>query len=259
MIPPIVNILALVAALGRMPAVPLGHGLPAAGQTPYPFVVGEQLSYEVAFGILRVGRGSMQVLGMEDIRGYRTYHTLFTVKGGTFFFRVDDRQESWIDSARFASIRFAQNIREGGYRRQSVWDMFPDRSVFVSNGKFDTEEPSVADPLDEGSLVYFVRTIPLEVGKTYEFHRYFKPEKNPVIIKVIGKARIQVPAGTFDTFVLQPIIKSGGAFSENGEARIWITDDDRRMMVQMKSKLSFGSLNLYLTSFKTRADTAAAQ
>jgi hypothetical protein len=27
---------------------------------------------------------------------------------------------------------------------------------------------------------------------------------------------------------------------------VWITDDDRRLMVQMKSKLSFGSLNLYL-------------
>ncbi len=256
MIFPLVNILALVTALRSAPAGPVAR---AAQPATYPFAIGEQLNYEVAFGFMRVGRGSMQVLGMEDIRGYRTYHTLFTVKGGTFFFRVDDRQESWIDSARFASIRFAQNIREGGYRRQSVWDMFPDRSVFVSNGKFDQEEPSVADPLDEGSLVYFVRTIPLEVGKTYEFERYFKPEKNPVIIKVIGKARVQVPAGTFDTFVLQPIIKSGGAFSENGEARIWITDDDRRMMVQMKSKLSFGSLNLYLTSFKTRADTAAAQ
>jgi hypothetical protein len=64
---------------------------------------------------------------------------------------------------------------------------------------------------------------------------------------------VKVPAGTFDAIVLQPIIKTSGIFSEGGQAEIWLTDDDKKMMLQMKSRLSFGSLNLYLRSYRFTA------
>ena len=89
----------------------------------------------------------------------------------------------------------------------------------------------------------------LTVGQTYSFDRYFRPDRNPVRITVLRRERITVPAGTFDAIVLQPIIKTKGIFSENGHAEIWLSDDDRRIMLQLKSKLSFGSLNLYLKSY----------
>jgi len=108
------------------------------------------------------------------------------------------------------------------------------------------EEPTVTNPLDEGSFLYFVRTLPLEVGKTYEFSRYFKAQGNPVRIRVLRRETVTVPGGTFKTVVLQPTFQTKGIFSQNGKAEVWISDDDRRMVVQMKSKLSFGSLNLYL-------------
>ena len=53
--------------------------------------------------------------------------------------------------------------------------------------------------------------------------------------------------------MLQPIIKTSGIFSEGGQAEIWLSDDDKRMMLQMKSRLSFGSLNLYLRSYRLDA------
>ena len=59
-----------------------------------------------------------------------------------------------------------------------------------------------------------------------------------------------MPAGEFNAVVLQPLIKTSGIFSEGGKAEIWLTDDDRHMMLQMKSKLSFGSLNLYLLRYR---------
>jgi hypothetical protein len=43
-------------------------------------------------------------------------------------------------------------------------------------------------------------------------------------VRVIGRERITVPAGTFDTIVLQPMIRTKGIFSEKGEARIWLTE-----------------------------------
>ena len=68
-------------------------------------------------------------------------------------------------------------------------------------------------------------------------------------IRVLRKEKVKVPAGTFDAIVIQPVIKTKGIFSENGHAEIWLSDDDRHIMLQLKSKLKFGSLNLYLKSY----------
>ena len=128
------------------------------------------------------------------------------------------------------------------------FEIFPDRSVFVEHG--DTAERSVRNPLDDGSFLYFLRTIPLVVGETYTFERYFRPDRNPVTIKVLRKERISVPAGEFDAIVVQPVIKTKGIFSENGRAEVWLADNPGRIMLQMKSGLSFGSINLYLRSHR---------
>ncbi len=213
-----------------------------------PFGVGERLVYDVKFGALKVGQGSMEVLDTVALRGRPAWHTRFRVRGGIPFYRVDDVLESWIDRASLNSLRFVQDFDEGGKNRERRYEIFPDRAVFQENDK--AEETSVGNPLDDGSFLYFIRTIPLEVGKTYEFSRYFRPDRNPVIVRVLGRETITVPAGTFHTLVIQPIIKSKGIFSENGQARIWLSDDSRRIMVQMKSRTKIGSLNLYLQSHR---------
>ena len=113
-----------------------------------------------------------------------------------------------------------------------------------------TTHASVKDPLDDGTFLYFIRTLPLVLDQTYSFDRYFKPDRNPVTIKVVRKDTITVPAGRFAAIVVQPIIKTTGIFSENGHAEIWLSDDANHIMLQMKSGLPFGSINLYLTSYR---------
>ena len=80
-------------------------------------------------------------------------------------------------------------------------------------------------------------------------HPRQRPDRNPVKITVLRRERIKVPAGTFDAIVIRPSIKTKGIFSENGHAEIWLSDDERHIMLQLKSKLSFGSLNLYLKTY----------
>lgn len=219
-----------------------------------PFAIGERATYEVHFGKLKVGTGTMEVLGIEEIRGRPSWHTRFRIRGGIPFYRVDDVLESWIDREHFHSLRFVQDLEEGGKVRERRFEIFPDRQVFREGDA--EEEKSVAAPLDDGSFIYFVRTIPLEDGQTYEFDRYFRPDRNPVKVRVIGRETIRVPAGTFKTIVIQPVIKAKGIFSEQGEARIWLSDDSQRIMVQMKTKTKIGSLNLYLKSNRPTTDAA---
>jgi len=216
-----------------------------------PFFVGEKLEYDVKFGAIKVGNGSMEVLGVPDVRGRPSWHTLFRITGSIPLFKVNDRLESWFDVSTLTSRRFHQDIEEGNYKPKRHYELFPERGMYRKND--EPEEPTVANPLDDGSFLYFVRTIPLEVGKEYSFSRYFNPEANPVRIKVVRRETIETPAGTFKTVVLQPTFRSKGLFSENGKAEVWVSDDAARIVVQLKSKLSIGSLNLYLKSHNTKA------
>ena len=253
----------LVAAAGL--SAPMLHGeqpAPAAQQSaapaapsPVPFGVGERLSYEVRFGPLKVGSGSMEVMGVESVRGRQAYHTQFRVKGGTFFYKVNDVMSSWIDAQTLASLRYVQDFEEGGRDREKKYEIYPERRVYQEEGR--PEQPSVSEPLDDGSFLYFIRTIPLEVGKTYVFDRYFKPDRNPVKIRVLRREKVKVPAGTFDAIVVSPAIKTKGIFSENGRAEVWLSDDDRKIMLQMKSQLSFGTLQLFLKSYRPAATNGA--
>lgn len=222
----------------------------SSGRARVPFAVGERMEYEVRFGRLKVGNAHMEVVALEEMRGRSVWHTAFWVQGGNFLYRVNDVYESWIDAETLSSLKFVQELEEGGKNTERRFEMFPERAVFIqTNKKNAKEEKSVSNPLDDGSFLYFIRTIPLEVGKTYDFYRYFRPDRNPVHIKVLRKEKIRVPAGTFDAIVIQPVIKTKGIFSENGHAEIWLSDDDRHVMLQLKSRLSFGSLNLYLKRY----------
>lgn len=248
--------LALLSIRGQDTTAPASAPLsdPAPVMT-VPFGVGERFEYEVRFGFLKVGTGHMEVVGIETIRGREAWHTAFWVQGGTFFYQVNDVLESWIDTSSFSSLRFMQQLEEGSRDRERHFEIYPDRGIFVestfANGKREVgkDEKTVQQPLDDGSFLYFVRSLPLKVGETYSFNRYFRPDRNPVRIHVLRRERVTVPAGTFNAIVVQPIIKTKGIFSENGHAEVWLSDDDKRMMLQLKSRLSFGSLNLYLKSF----------
>jgi len=211
-----------------------------------PFKDNERLEYQVKYGFLGVGSAVLEVQGLDSVRGMPAIHASFRVSGGVRFYRVNDDYESWFDPETFSTLRAAQSIDEGSYDRQRTFEFFPDRQVFIENGK--PEAPTVPDPLDEASFLFFVRSIPLEVGQTYEFQRYFRPDKNPVRVVVVRKEPVKVPAGTFNAIVVRPVIKTSGIFGEGGRAEAWFTDDSTRTLVQLKSSLKFGSLNLYLRS-----------
>ena len=215
-----------------------------------PFEVGERLTYQAKINFLNAGTATMAVVGIEDVRGHPTYHTTFDVKGHVLMFHVDDHYESWFDTTTLVSLRHEQHIDETSYKADRVYEFYPDRRVYVRNG---VENPSVAEPLDEGSFGYFMRSTPLEVGKTYEFDRYYHLDRNPVRIDVVRRERVTVPAGEFDAILIRPTIKSKGLFSEKGDAEVWLADDSTRRVLRLKSKLPFGTLYLELKNVENVA------
>ncbi len=208
-----------------------------------PFQAGERLSYAVRVGPLGHGSAVMR-LELDTVRGTPVYHSVFKVDGSLLFFTVNDEYESWFEPRRLISLRYRQQIDQGAYERNRTYEIFADRGVYVDPA--GGEVPTVERPMDDGAFLYFLRTIPLEVGKTYTFNRYFKPDRNPVRVTVVRRERVRVPAGEFDAIVVQPKIKAKGIFAEGANAGVWIQDDDSRTILQMKTHLPFGSVTFQL-------------
>jgi hypothetical protein len=234
----------LFGIAGLIGLLSLNSSTERAAPPRVPFKVGEKLEYTAKVNFVNAGKATMTVEDIVPIRGRPTYHTVFNIKGGILFFHVDDHYESWFDTTNLVSLRHVQHIDETKYSTDKTYDFYPERKVYVRNG--GPENPSVAEPLDEGSFIYFMRSVPLEVGKTYSFDRYYHPDRNPVVIYVDRKEHIKVPAGEFNAIVVKPTIKSKGLFSENGQAEVWFSDDSAHTLLRLKSKLPIGTLYLEL-------------
>ena len=223
------------------------HGEAEEALAPVPFGPGELASYQVKLGVFRVGEGIMAVQAVDTIRGHPTYRVMLNIQGGVPFYQMDDTLRSWIDTRELVSRRFRQDQKQGDYERHRQFEFFPEEQRFERADVDESGELPTSRPLDDLSFVYFVRTLPLEVGETYTFDRYFQEDGNPVKIKVLRRDRIEVPAGEFETIVVQPIIKTDGIFSEGGRAEIHFTDDHRRQVVYMKTRIPVvGNLTLHL-------------
>ena len=225
----------------------------AAPARVVPFGLGERMDYQVKFGIASVGKGAMEVMGIEVVRGKPAWKVEMRVDGGLWpVYSLKATYSSWFDTTTLNSLRYTAVQNEEGNPRNRYFEIFPERSVFRQRITPDTlpEMPSVSDPLDDASFMYFIRTAPLEVGKEYSYPRYFRPDRNPVLIKVLKKESISVPLGQFDALVIQPTIKTSKFFAE-GKGRIWISDDPLRLILRIEADVPQvpGSLHLFLTSY----------
>jgi hypothetical protein len=196
----------------------------------------------------------MSLAGLDSVRGQSVWRASFTVAGGIWPLTVHDSITSWFDSTSFAPIQSARDLREPRYKASKLFEIFPDRRTYRLRG--EPEQPTVAEPLDDVSFVYLVRTLPLEPGQCYELRRYFRLEGNPVVIRVVRRDTVSVPAGTFPAILVQPEITTSAIFSNNGHAQLWISDDSARVPVKLETSLSFGSIRLYLTKIERRAPNA---
>ena len=217
-----------------------------------PFGSGERAEYQVKLGLVSVGSGAVEVLGVENVGGAPTFHARMRVSGGMGPARVNDRYESWIDVGGLFSRRFVQDIHEVRYRRSRAYEFDVARRTWRrTDGSDDTGTLPTNEPLDDLSFMYYARTLPLKVGDTYRLNRYFKESGNPVVLRVVRKETVTVPAGRFNTVVVQPSIRTSGIFSEGGRAEIYFSDDDRHIPVLIKSRVPVvGSLTMSLRTYR---------
>ena len=224
----------------------------------FPLAVGEKLTYTAKLGMISLGWGTLEVAAKDSIRGDETFRFKFRLQGRNLFYSLDDVLESWVGTADFISRRFVQDFMENDKPKHRTYEIYADSGFFREIGKEKTEA-TPSDPLDDAAFFYFVRITPLAVGEKYAYPRYFRKDKNPVTIEVTKSEKMDLPDGSkVNCLVLHPVIDTQGMFSKRSDTRLWVTDDSRRIPVQIRTKFPFGTITLRLKEMVLASSGAPA-
>jgi hypothetical protein len=217
----------------------------------------EDLQFVVKWGVITAGYSSLKVTGLETIDGRPAYHLDSEAHSGgvvNTFYTVNDRNEAWLDRDSLTSVRYTKTLREGSFKEDDTikldqvhgrWHRLTER---LDKKKSEEKEGDLPpDALDVQSSLYYVRTLPLAVGASFTMDVHSGDKIYPLVVTVRKRQKIKVPAGTFDTFLVQPLLRGPGMFVSKGKKlEVWMTTDERHMPVRMRSEVFFGHVSAEL-------------
>ena len=100
------------------------------------------------------------------------------------------------------------------------------------------------------SAFFFARNLDLDVGDEYFMTAHSSRKTYDLKIVVHGKERVEVEAGTWDCFVVEPFLQGEGIFKHEGKVTIYITDDKHRIPVLIRTKVPVGSIDVELKEYQ---------
>ncbi len=216
------------------------------------FKVPEKFIYDLTWGGIKAGTASLELTNDGD--RVKIVSTAQSAGWVSVFYTVDDRIESILShNPSFSSIgqpvRYRIKIREGKHRRDKevVFDRSNNKANYRDYLKNEKKEfdvpPSVFDPI---SSFYYLRTLKLTVGEPVYVTIFDSKKVWNVEVQVLRRERVTLPTGTFNTIVVKPNMKSEGIFYRKGEIFIWLTDDAKRIPVQLQTKVAVGHITATL-------------
>jgi Protein of unknown function (DUF3108) len=209
---------------------------------PHPFAVGETLRYDAKLGYFDVGTATISVSRRAPERGVDAYVFTMAGQGGPPGLRVRYDLTSWVDSRRFHSLRFHRQMTQAGKAEAHEYVIVPDSSRYREVG-VPGEWVSPTDPLDELAFLYFLRTAPLQLGRSYTYSRYFRTGYNPIqVVVAVARESVAMPDGKTVPSIPVTVTSRGMTM------RVWLTDDARRLPAQVEVPLQFGVVSLVLAA-----------
>lgn len=216
----------------------------------YEFPHGQTLHYEAEWRFLPAGVATLRI----ERTGSQEHVSATADSTGVvaLLFRVQDQLNSYFDARSLCSSRLVKHTEEGSRRRDTTitYDYARGKAVLEERNLKDNQQKKVENDIpgcvtDVLSGVFYVGSLPLQPGASYRFPINNGSKTVTAQAHVEGKEQIKTPAGTFQTVRVGP---EGDSGILNGRIWVWFTDDAQHLPVQVRAKLSWGTLNIYLTS-----------
>jgi hypothetical protein len=239
------------------------------GAEDLPFGPGESIQMKITYAHILAGRARMSV---EDARLEDRPVWQFVVQAWTegffprfFRYRVRDRTVATWDKESGCSLGIEKHLREGRAKRDQVVQIDPESGVAIVEDRKIRESRFELPPctLDVLSAFFVTRARGVPESSLLTLPIFDNGKRYQLGVRFLGRERLDLPpplGKRCPTVIIEPMLLEGsGLFVRKGRLKIWLTDDDRRIPVRLRSKVPIGSVSADLERYipPTRTDEGA--
>lgn len=239
----------------RQPEIESDIGFEGRRPIKDPFRVGEKVVHSVNYFKMTAGSLILETRAFAEVNGRKNYQFRTTIRTSSFFesfYAVDDYVDVLMDFEQMIPSVFTLHVKETSqlkeaqmyFDHQKNHATYWEKKVTDKSGEENKKQSWEIMPYSQNifSAAFYMRTFQWEVGKENAFY-VADDEKNLIFrAKAIRKERIVTKAGVFDAIVIRPEIELKGKFNPVGDNYIWLSDDDRKYILRIESKIKIGTL-----------------
>jgi hypothetical protein len=236
------------------------------------FVTGERYQFDITYFGATAGELVLEMLPPKSLVERPVYHIRAIARTASvfsLFYRMNDVAESFMDATALFTHKFSLKLDESMQQRDvlELYDQKKNVAHYWSKldhkkkGKHQEQKEIEVKPFTQDgiSAFYYIRTLPLEVGKKYEFPVLTNGKIRDVRVEVIRKETIATKIGKIPALVLKPDVMLDGVLKSYGDSFVWISDDPQRRILKVDAKIKVGSVVAYLKEYSPGASVANAK
>jgi len=237
------------------PAEALAATFPSRRPAKDPIWVGEKHIFDITYFGVQGGEFTLEVLPFKVIDGRKVYHIRGTAVSSqlfSVFYRLNDTVETFLDHDSLFSHRFHIVLDESKQTRDSLelYDQVKKQTFYwnrwnhYKNGFAEIKEFAPIAPLSHDTLsaLFFLRSRPLDEGAVFTIPIVSEGKSWEAVVTVVRREMLDTPIGKVPTVVVKPEMKFQGILKKQGDSFIWLTDDDRRLVVRLEAKVKIGTV-----------------
>ncbi len=223
-----------------------------------PFQVGEELTFQIDYEFINAGTATLGITKIDTVFGHPCYNIRTVAKTNKFFsvfFKVRDQIDSYWDTKLFASRKYVKKLLEGSYKQFRIHYYFPEdtTTTYIKyKKKKRTEKRFKTLPLTQDvlSAFYKVRMMDFDVGDSLFVNVTADGRNYRAKVNVQKKEVLDTIFGKKECFLIVPILKGEAIFKQTGKIYIWLTADEYKIPVMLKSKAIIGYFKAKLIDAK---------
>ena len=230
--------------------------IPAAqASAEYRYPIGEQATYKIQWGILSCGTST---IGCEevDMDGKNFIRIRIRVKSNwlvSTIYPVDDTVDCYIDPETQLSVRVEKNTSEGGFICRDVLEIDRENNMVSwtsHSGNISTNYPIEAGACDAVSFLYDFRKYDFNNGTSRSFNIVVDTALHGINITAMETDEKKVgDSGKVECrkYLVEP--KRDDLFVRKIPKAIWLTEDDRKILVRMDVQVPVGKARIVLDEY----------
>jgi uncharacterized protein DUF3108 len=256
---------ALMLATGKCRSAAEAVTQPAKSPAAVEFE-NQSLTYNVYWRTASAGLASIRVDRDPASDQLRITGDAHSSRFMSTLYRVEDQFESSVALKNFCSLRIMKRINEGRRHRETIVDFPPgqkmaqlqDRNLILPSSpirKVQMATPGCVQ--DVLSALFYMQTQSFALGKSVQFPINDGGKTYNVTVEIQQRETIKTDAGTFQAIRVEPKVFEG-LFRQAGRMYVWYADEPSHRLVQLKARISVGTITASLASSSGTQSSALA-